>query len=389
MNYFFITGHKTDLSKAELKSVLLLFSVKSQVRQESETLLTAEISNPAVATEVFLKLGGFIKYGQIVDDPYKYLERLLKEKAPTERIIYSISFYPSDDRKSQISMDLKKRLGGELKHWLEDSDHKCRFIANFRDLETSEVLIYKKNILERGFDLDLFETEKGQRFWGITSGVQDFEDFAKRDFDRPRSDKQSGMLPPKLARIMVNLARQKENSTIWDPFCGCGTILQEAVLSGHKAIGSDVSESAVENTTVNMDWISKEYGISNDKYRVFKHDIGDGLPAKIKFNAIVTEPYLGPVLKDSISEEQYQEIQHEVSPVYDSLFNSILTAQSRKMHGILVLVVPSYRTYDGWETIPLKQYRGIIDQTHTISQSMLHWDRPHSIIRRHIKIFEY
>lgn len=42
-----------------------------------------------------------------------------------------------------------------------------------------------------------------------------------------------GMMPPKIAQIMINLATKGERSiAIWDPFCGLGTTLIEAFHSG-------------------------------------------------------------------------------------------------------------------------------------------------------------
>jgi len=47
-------------------------------------------------------------------------------------------------------------------------------------------------------------------------------------------------LDPRLCRIMVNLARVRENDLILDPFCGTGGILLEAQRMGIRTIGLDV-----------------------------------------------------------------------------------------------------------------------------------------------------
>jgi len=42
-----------------------------------------------------------------------------------------------------------------------------------------------------------------------------------------------GMMPPKIAQIMINMAtRGDRNMIIWDPFCGLGTTLIEALHGG-------------------------------------------------------------------------------------------------------------------------------------------------------------
>lgn len=50
--------------------------------------------------------------------------------------------------------------------------------------------------------------------------------------DRDRS-MTVGMMPPKIAQIMINMATEGDSDmAIWDPFCGLGTTLIEALHSG-------------------------------------------------------------------------------------------------------------------------------------------------------------
>ncbi len=59
---------------------------------------------------------------------------------------------------------------------------------------------------------------------------------------------------------------------ILDPFCGSGTILQEAMLLGFKNIyGSDKDKRAIANSKENINWLKKEYKLSNSiKYKTNK-----------------------------------------------------------------------------------------------------------------------
>ena len=67
-------------------------------------------------------------------------------------------------------------------------------------------------------------------FIGKTVAIQDIENYTKRDYERPARDAKTGMLPPKLAQIMINLGGltkidhdQEETHavqhTLYDPFC--------------------------------------------------------------------------------------------------------------------------------------------------------------------------
>jgi tRNA (guanine10-N2)-dimethyltransferase len=59
-------------------------------------------------------------------------------------------------------------------------------------------------------------------------------------------------MQPKLARCMVNLARPKAGNLILDPFCGTGTMLVEAALTGYRVLGLDVQRRMVKGTVKNL-----------------------------------------------------------------------------------------------------------------------------------------
>ena len=103
-------------------------------------------------------------------------------------------------------------------------------------------------VLEKGGELVVFVRSDTTFDLGRTETVQDFKTYRLRDIGRPRRNAKRGMLPPKLARMMINIASPKHNDTILDPFCGSGTIIHEAFLLGYKnIIGSDISEKAVRD----------------------------------------------------------------------------------------------------------------------------------------------
>ena len=75
--------------------------------------------------------------------------------------------------------------------------------------------------------------------WFRVIGVQDIEAYAKRDQARPARDAKVGMLPPKLAQVLINLCGPlASGSVVLDPFCGTGVVLQESLLMGYRAYGT-------------------------------------------------------------------------------------------------------------------------------------------------------
>jgi tRNA G10 N-methylase Trm11 len=110
----------------------------------------------------------------------------------------------------------------------------------------------------------------------ISEGAQNITAYAKRDQNRPKRDAFVGMLPPKLAQTMINLAVGPNQPQIWlqnrdfakidgktpkllDPFCGTGTVLQEAILKGFTAYGSDLNPKMVDYTKENIKWLEKSF----------------------------------------------------------------------------------------------------------------------------------
>lgn len=95
------------------------------------------------------------------------------------------------------------------------------------------------------------------------------------------------MLKPKLARLLINLARIKEGGRLLDPFCGTGSILIEAHYLDLNPVGIDLDSRAIEKSNINL----KAYNLS------IKVDIGDATKLEDKYKAdsfdgIVTDlPY--------------------------------------------------------------------------------------------------
>jgi tRNA (guanine10-N2)-dimethyltransferase len=140
---------------------------------------------------------------------------------------------------------------------------------------------HNKLLGNNGWELVVVKSAK-QVFIAQTIKVQDIEAYAARDQNRPKRDMKVGMLPPKLAQIMINLAvgilpaesrqsvcdipadqpipRAHLNRAILDPFCGSGVVLQEALLAGYNVLGSDIDQRMVDYAIVNVhDWLKTRY----------------------------------------------------------------------------------------------------------------------------------
>ena len=205
--------------------------------------------------------------------------------------------------------------------------------------------------------------------------------------ERPRKDKRSGIMPVKLARMMVNLASPDSNSRLLDPFCGSGTILMEAVLIGVKHIfASDISPAAISNSEANLEWLFRKYNLNRQNFNL-KLQIADirnlekisGLSA---VDAIVTEPFLGPPLYMPPDENQSKNIIAQLSPLYrDSL---IIFRRLLSSGGKIVMIFPFIR---GRDNIYFLDKKIIQNSNFRILNSFL-YSSPGQFIGREIIVME-
>lgn len=294
MKYFFILGNHQILSLAEIKAVFPKASL-SFVDEVCflETSETTGASSSFDEKALIRNLGGTIKIGRVLSQ-IKNMEEgrklALKELllVPKEgKFNFGISVYGSAKVKAlALGLELKKDL---------KANYKSLRLVTSRDKALSSVVVEQNKLVSSGKEIVFFGF-KDKLFLGITEAVQPFKELSFRDYGRPARDDLSGMLPPKLAQIMINLSQAKKNETILDPFCGSGTILTEAILMGYKKImGSDISAKAIKDSRENIEWIAEKFNLDTE-VSLSEADVKQ-LSKKFKPNSIssiITETYLGP-----------------------------------------------------------------------------------------------
>jgi len=283
--YIFIHGKNASLSQYELKCLYEEFMI-FQSQAFSLIRLDREITRKDMD-----RLGGTIKICEVLsEDPVDRIE----ETAQTDKILFAVSQYGVQGQLSKVLMDLKKEL--------RNRGRNARFLnKDFSNISSGQ--LNQSKILEKGIDLvkcyyKLPGQEKGQEIWGQTVFFQDIDTYSLRDYEKPKRDMKVGMLPPKLAQMMINFAKPQQGTTIYDPFCGLGTILMEATLMGFPVRGSDINGRMVEASKENVEWLIKQFEIRNSKFEIFAHDATKPfkelkLPDDL---TVVTEGYLGPPL---------------------------------------------------------------------------------------------
>jgi len=326
---FFVLGTNPRLSKAEIFAVL---GKKVDLVLDAPDVLVvdAEQENPS---DLQHRLGGTIKVGHILaelpnwnlEEAEKLLFPQLDEVSMDGKLTFGISVYEGLGAKmaGRIRPQVK-RLGIALKKQLKEGGKSVRFVTS-QEPTLSSVVVSKNHLLESGGEFVILPAS-GKLLIGKTEASQNFESWSARDYGRPARDAKSGMLPPKLARIMLNLsAVNPAESTVLDPFCGSGTVLMEAQLLGFKRIiGSDLSQKALSDTEKNLTWLSKKFDLPDadiSLYTSAAEKLGEQVEGGV--DVIVTETFLGTPRTGRETEQELQKRILELTKLYETSFTSL------------------------------------------------------------------
>ncbi len=407
--YCFILGNNPILSLAE---------IFNREASTGETFSVIDLTSKALVVEPKAAfnprrwqqdLGGTIKIIEIVTtfkswtDLYTVLtpDYAVQKLFPLQsnKFVFGFSLYGDIIWRNQTEC---KKLGLSLKKGLRGHHYKSRYVEGVEGI-LSSVQVAKNNMITKGADIAVVSGLYGF-YLGKAVTVQNFEDYSKRDYGRPQRDAQSGMVPPKLAKIMVNLSLARPDDPILDPFCGSGTVLQEAALMNYtNIIGADISARAVADTKKNIGWLTKTHQLEKHHISVYQSDIAD-LPEKIKpgtMQAIITEPYLGPPLSQEPTADTISKTINELDELYLKAFSAFATLLVPK--GRIVVIFPLFRLASGVYTLkileklhamgftrinPLPEKITLFAKIGPTARGSLMYQRPDQLVQREIFIFQ-
>jgi len=346
------------MSLAEILQVLTSLGVIFKIMACSPEVVVIETDQPLNAQALQQRLGGIIKIIRLFDTFQKkgkeYPSQVLINYFTFKRIKdyfqeysgkkqFGVSIYALDPT-LQFREEVT-RIAFLIKKILQDQAQSVRAVLpQFPAQALSSVQVNENQLLQKGAEIIVICGNQ-RIFVGKTLIVQNYEDYGRRDFQRPARDEKVGMIPPKVAQTMLNLALPlKPLEYILDPFCGCGTILQEAILMGYQAIGSDLEQKMIENSEKNLEWFRNRYHVPPNRYKLFKShaaEISIQLP-KYKVAAVVTEGTLGPIYGKVPKKTEMQANFKNLEKLYDQVFKEfkkILAPGSK-----VVISLPAYKT---------------------------------------------
>jgi tRNA G10 N-methylase Trm11 len=358
MKYIFFLGKTPALSLAEIHSMLRKYELDYEVETVSGKFAIIEINQKFSLRDFFVQLGGTIKVAElIVEENNPNLQELvlketanLLEKNPSKKTIAYSLYFTEKENKDKVIESLKniKQIFYEVKSQYSEKNSIRVLEPQTDDAELSSASIFNNKLTNpnKGAEFNFIFIDS-KVVIARTVAVQDIESYSMRDYEKPGKDARIGMMPPKLAQIMINLAEIKAGQMILDPFCGTGTILQEALLNDYKVIGSDANGDQIEKCKQNLDWIGKQYELTYPDYKIFQAGFGDAM-RKISNNsidAIITESTLGPIYKKVPNNTEIKANYNTLKKLYTRFFGS---AQNVLRPGKrIVVTLPAYQIKPG------------------------------------------
>ncbi|HEX7017817.1 MAG TPA: hypothetical protein VF209_02835 [Patescibacteria group bacterium] len=380
-SYYCLLGSTPALSVWELESV-----VSTPITHLTSSLVKLALDSDQHAQELMKKLGGSIKI-------YRHISTVSDQSKLTTAIAEHLKSIQAKPRfgLAYFGLPAKEPSVQDIKDHLSQESIPSRYIESDMNGLSASIILHHKNVTE----VALIKEEAAIHLAELVA-IQDIDDWTTRDRHKPFFDRKKGMLPPKIARIMVNLAvsehkkaagdnqENQEVVTVFDPFCGTGTVLLEAALQGHNVIGSDASMESAHGTQNNLEWLAKEYDVPVN-HQVFVSD-ASSVSQKVAANSvdiIVTEPFLG---------KQTPQV-HQVPNIFKGLEKLYLGAfkdwqKVLKPGAVVTIIFPSVETPRHTFTL-----QGLIDKLpslgYTISSGPVQYARPGAIVKRNIYTFTY
>ena len=315
MDYLAVLGRQKNISLAELESLFDNVSILSP-KLATFKLTKSSPVNEAGAPDID-RLGGTMKLAREIKNPLEYIIDDIKSSGYDGKIVIGVSDYSkkSNPRTSQRwALDLKAKL--RKTEIIPGKKPSVRILAN-KNADLSTATVYHNHLCKKPGHYEILHFANR---WFVGIGVQDIDAYTSRDQARPARDAKVGMLPPKLAQILINLCGPlPKNATILDPFCGTGVVLQEAYLMNYRPYGTDLSDRMVEYSERNLDWIT------HDEKPDFLLEQGDATNHSWKqpIDAIACEGYLGPPMSLAPADIKMKDAMHDCKAIIIGFFKNV------------------------------------------------------------------
>jgi len=292
----------------------------------------------------FNRLGGSVKLSKILTvldtTDWRKIEDYLGTMIPEH-----LQYVPAGKFKLGLSTfglsvrtDVINATGLRLKKLIKASGRSVRIIPNNSTELNSAQVLHNQLTSATGWELVCVRDDT-QTIIALTTNEQDINAYSRRDQNRPKRDAKVGMLPPKLAQLIINLTNPAQDSRVLDPFCGTGVILQEAALMGLPYYGSDLDTRMVAYSTENLSWLETTH---NTKHNLGVIEQGDATSHSwtAPIGVVACETFLGKPLTSLPPRHVLDKVRAECDDIHEKFLRNLAPQLAPKTR--LCLAVPAW-----------------------------------------------
>lgn len=362
-----ILGRQPSIGIAELESVF--GGKKIRVLGDYACLIKTEKLNVS-------HFGSILKTGRVVfevnstdwHDVSKKITQIFERDFAdfSGKITLGISSYGLKIRANEIS-----KTGTIIKHKLKNHGVSVRIIPS-KTAALSTAISHNNKLGLSEKKIEILAVRGGKKtIVALSEGAQNITSYAKRDQNRPKRDTFVGMLPPKLAQTMLNLGAGENQpqiqalfggknfeipEIILDPFCGTGTVLQEALLKGFEVNGTDLSEKMIEFSKENSEWFLREFKPHGEIGKIYQADATDEKWSFAKnLSTVVCETYLGQPFSAPPSPKKLEEVREICNRIISNFLKNLATQIPDGTQ--ICIAVPAWKTQNGdFSHLPLVDF---------------------------------
>ncbi len=387
MQSLLILGRQPAFGLAELES---LYGADS-IRRVGNYAALLDID----PTEVrFGRLGGSIKLAKVLasldsTDWQKLIDYIAREipkhldRLPEGKIKLGLSAYGLSINAAKVNASALT-----VKKTIKSSGRSVRVIPNNEPALNSAQVLNNKLVGELGMEL-LLVKNGNSTILAQTVAEQDIDAYAARDHGRPKRDSKVGMLPPKLAQVIINLAKPGDNSAVLDPFCGTGVVLQEAQLMGYEAYGTDLEPRMIEYSKDNISWLQQTFRPTGQISCIEQADATSTKWSR-PFSAIACETYLGRPFSALPKPDVLQEVMQDVSYIHKKFLQNVALQTQPGFR--MCIAVPAWKTPHGFKHLKMLDSLEEIGYTrlkfvHAAGEDLI-YHRPGQVVARELVVLQ-
>lgn len=393
IKYLFLLGSFPELSWLELQSVL----PQSLGLQRLSNFVAGTRQLPKLESDSTLLsvLGGTVKIAEVLNHYEKPSQSELEQdiidylSKSAERSEFGIAEWGRDH--------LPKIDPKTIKDSLVESGISSRYRTGARSGLSAAILLHQEQTEEV-----VVCTYDGGTVLAKTIAVQNIDQWHDQDRNKPFAERKRGLLPPKVARMMLCVAlgsavldsTSTSESSLWDPFCGSGTIPFESLLLAVKHVyGSDIDQDSILGSYNNLAWFSQRFSesIANESTcTFFQADATNIVEAPFGEHSIthlVTEPFLG---KPSPPLHTVSNIRTGLERMYKGMFKEWRKWLAPNAHIVCVFPRWHFETPQGSKTFRLDSLFDFLKSIgYTIVSEPVLYARPGAVVQREIYHLQY